>query len=309
MIRKNLKEIRKPERKECAVRAFRVNTKIPLLEFLLTNINQSRNNVKTILSKRNVLVDGAVVTQFDYLLQPEQIVTVTRSPVINQAKNDVKLDIVYEDKEIIVINKPSGLLSIATDNENSQTAYRQMMDYVRQEDKKNRVYVVHRIDRDTSGILMFVKSEQLQQLWQDKWNSLVSLREYIAVVDGNLKEKVGTLQSWLKETSTHVMYSSPVKGKGLLSTTHYKVIKENKQHSLLEVKIDSGRKNQIRVHLFEHGNPVVGDSKYGKPTNPLKRLGLHASALKIKHPVTFKEYVFKAPIPPSFTNLFKAKKD
>lgn len=285
-----------------------------LLEFLLENIKgQSRNNIKKLLSHKCIMVDGAAVSQFDFQLAKGDVVSISSVPMRKGQKkalalpNNVKLDIIYEDDEIIAINKPSGLLSVATDKEKDKTAYRMLMDYVRINNPRNRVYVVHRIDKDTSGVLIVTKNEKLKQLLQDSWNDIVTKRGYIAICDGIFKQKEGTVQSYLKETSTNVMYSSDNPHNGQLATTHYKVKKENAKYSMVDVNIDSGRKNQIRVHMGDLGHNIVGDTKYGDPSNPLKRLGLHAYALEFKHPVTGNMIKLKAPIPKEFISLINRK--
>ena len=206
---------------------------------------------------------------------------------------------------MIVINKPSGLLSIASDKEKSSTAYRMLSDYVQQKDKHNRIFVVHRLDEDTSGVLMVVKNPRLQKALQDDWNNLVSKRGYYAIVEGVPKQKKGRITSYLKKNVQNMMYSSKKEGDGQYSITNYEVIKSNDKYSLLDVNIDSGRKNQIRVHLGDIGHHVIGDDKYGNPCNPIKRLGLHAYELDIKHPFTNKVMKFKAPMPKEFDTLFK----
>lgn len=284
---------------------YKVNNEQPLLEFLLSHVkNQSRNNIKSMLKNRCVLVDGVITTQFDYLLIPKQMVEITKTPIEGKKRDsEEKLDIIYEDKEIIVINKPAGLLSIATDNEKTKTAYHMLVNHVRKENPKNQVFVVHRLDRDTSGVLMIAKDIKLRDKLQDDWNNLVSERQYYAIVEGKLKKKEDTIKSYLTETTTHLVYSS--RGKtGKEAITHYQVIKENKNYSLLKVNIDSGRKNQIRVHLKELGHPVIGDNKYGSGDNPLRRLGLHASVLELTHPITHKKMRFEAKIPDSFKKMF-----
>ena len=179
-----------------------------------------------------------------------------------------------------------------------------LMDYVQQKDKHNRIYVVHRLDEDTSGVLMVAKNEKIRDLLQEKWNDLVSKRGYFAIVEGQLKDKQGTIKSYLKKNSQNMMYSSKKAGDGQLAITHYKVLAETDKYSLLDVNIDSGRKNQIRVHLGDLGHHVIGDDKYGNPSNPIKRLGLHAYELDLEHPLTHKKMVFKAPIPKEFLALF-----
>ena len=286
-----------------------VSKPMGLLDFLLLKItNQSRNNVKKILGSRCVLVDGAVVTQFDFQLAKGDVVTISSVPM-SKGKNPVKiterckLDIIHEDDDFIVVNKPSGLLSVATDKEKEKTAYRYLMDYVRAKNPRARIYVVHRLDKDTSGIFMVCKNEDLKNLMQDNWNNIVSKRGYYAVCEGKFKEKSGTVKSYLKETSTNIMYSSQNPHQGQLAITHYKVIKENLKYSLVDVNIDSGRKNQIRVHMGDLGHNIVGDNKYGNPSDPLNRLGLHAYELEFTHPITKQKMNFKAKIPSEFNGL------
>lgn len=283
-------------------REFVVTHDCELLDFLFeTHPGQSKNSVKSLLTNHHVTIEGSPVTQYNLKLFKDDIVIIYKQPVRKVVRS--KLPIIYEDDHIIVINKPSGLLSIASDNEKRSTAYRILSDYVQQKDKHNRVFVVHRLDEDTSGVLMIAKDKVTQEKYQDNWNDLVSKRGYYAIVDGILKEKQGTITSYLKKNTQNMMYSSKDKS-GQYSVTHYKVIKEKGEYSLLDVNIDSGRKNQIRVHLGDVGHHVVGDDKYGKPTNPIKRLGLHAYELDIKDPYTGKMFKFKAPIPKEFETLF-----
>ena len=283
-------------------REFVVTHDCELLDFLFeTHPGQSKNSVKSLLTNHHVTIEGSPVSQYNLKLFKGDTVIIYKQPVRKVVRS--KLPIIYEDDHIIVINKPSGLLSIASDNEKRSTAYRILSDYVQQKDKHNRVFVVHRLDEDTSGVLMIAKDKVTQEKYQDNWNDLVSKRGYYAIVDGILKEKQGTITSYLKKNTQNMMYSSKDKS-GQYSVTHYKVIKEKGEYSLLDVNIDSGRKNQIRVHLGDIGHHVVGDDKYGKPTNPIKRLGLHAYELDIKDPYTGKMFRFKAPIPKEFETLF-----
>ena len=275
-----------------------------LLRFLLETIKgQSRNAIKGMLSHHLVAVNGSPVTQFDFKLYKGDMVLISKAPL--KRTSGVKLDIIFEDDEIIVINKPTKLLTIASDKEKGKTAYRLVTDYVQIKNPRNRVFVVHRIDEDTSGVLMFAKNPKIQSLYQDKWNDLVMLRGYYAIVDGVMKKKKKTITSYLKSNSLNLMYSSDDKVHGKKAITHYSVIEENENYSLLDVNIDSGRKNQIRVHLGDLGHHIIGDDKYGNPSNPIKRLGLHAYCLKIRHPETKKILTFKAKMPKEFSALFK----
>ena len=285
------------------IREYPVNKDSELLEFLLETLkNQSRNSVKSLLSNHRVSVDGAPISQFNFKLYKGDTVIISKTPIHKKTRSN--LPIIYENDEIIVINKPSGLLSIASDKEKGSTAYRMLTDYVQQKDKHNRIFVVHRLDEDTSGVLMVAKNPKIQQALQDKWNDLVSSRGYYAIVEGIMEEKAGTVKSYLKKNSQNMMYSSKKVGDGQLAITHYKVIQETDKYSLLDVHIDSGRKNQIRVHMGDLGHHIIGDDKYGNPSNPIKRLGLHAYELILTHPMTGKVMKFTAPMPKEFLTIF-----
>ena len=284
------------------IKEYKVTKECELLEFLLETFkSQSRNSVKSLLSSHRVSVDGAPVSQFNFKLYPEDTIIISNSPIKKKTRS--RLPIIYEDDDLIVINKPSGLLSIASDNEKSSTAYRMLSDYVQQKDKHNRVFVVHRLDEDTSGVFMIAKNVQIQQALQEHWNDIVKKRGYYAIVEGVMEKKSDTIKTYLKKNSQNLMYSSKRAGDGQLAITHYKVMKENKKYSLLDVNIDTGRKNQIRVHLGERGHYIIGDDKYGKPANPIKRLGLHAYELDFIHPFTGKLVKFAAPMPKEFSLL------
>ena len=275
------------------IKEYKVTKECELLEFLLETFkSQSRNSVKSLLSSHRVSIDGAPVSQFNFKLYPEDTIIVSNSPIKKKTRS--RLPIIYEDDDIIVINKPSGLLSIASDNEKSSTAYRMLSDYVQQKDKHNRVFVVHRLDEDTSGVFMIAKNVKIQQALQDK------KRGYFAIVEGVMEKSSGTIKTYLKKNSQNLMYSSRKAGDGQLAITHYKVMKTNGTYSLLDVNIDTGRKNQIRVHLGEMGHYIIGDDKYGKPANPIKRLGLHAYELDLIHPFTGKLMKFTSPMPKEF---------
>ena len=294
----NKNKPRTPRKPVSHIREFPVTKPCTLLGFLFEVLKgQSRNSIKSTLTSKRVSVDGAPVTQFDFKLYPGDTVIISKEPIKKKTRSN--LPIIYEDDEMIVINKPSGLLSIASDKEKSSTAYRMLSDYVQQKDKHNRIFVVHRLDEDTSGVLMVVKNLEIQKALQDNWNDIVTKRGYYAIVEGHMEEKQGTVKSYLKKNAQNLMYSSKDKN-GQFSITHYKVIKEIENYSLLDVNIDTGRKNQIRVHMGDLGHHVIGDDKYGNPSNPLKRLGLHAYCLELTHPITKKKLKFIAPIPKEF---------
>jgi len=215
------------------------------------------------------------------------------------------LTILFEDRDIIVVNKINGLLTVGTDREQDKTAFALLNNYVRkgQARSKNRVYIVHRLDRDTSGVLVFAKTEKAKNYLQDKWAAFSKM--YFAVVHGILEKKEDIITSYLLENKAHRMYSVNDPAKGKLSKTGYKVLKESKKFSLLEINLFTGRKNQIRVHFFERGHPVVGDKMYGKEGKGVKRLALHAASITITHPFTEKEMIFETPPPSYFKTLVK----
>lgn len=282
------------------------NEPMELLPFLLSAMeNRSRNSVKSILARGQVSVDDDPTTKHNYQLQPGQTVTILKNKVAAKVNKVTGFSIIHEDTDMIVINKDAGLLSIASAKEKQLTAHSQLMDYVRIENPKNRIFVVHRLDRDTSGVMVFAKNEKVKRTLQDNWKSVVKERTYIALVDGMVKKPEGTITSWLKESRTLVMYSSPKEGDGLRAVTHYQKQQSHKHFSLLKVNLETGRKNQIRVHMKDIGHPVVGDKKYGSNTNPIGRLGLHASVLAFEHPETGKLLCFEADVPEVFMRKFK----
>ncbi|WP_236587613.1 RluA family pseudouridine synthase [Tumebacillus amylolyticus] len=287
---------------------FTVQEPAELLAFLLKHItNLSRNSVKSILARGQVFVGEESVTAYNYPLKPGQTVSIgeKKAPVTEAPKMN-GVTIMYEDDDVIVIEKASGLLSIATEKETEQlTAYRQLMDHVRRDNPQNRIFVVHRLDRDTSGVMMFAKSQEMKEKLQDTWNESVQERTYIALVEGQVKRKEGTISSWLKETKTLMVYSSPTPNGGQHAVTHYKLLKANKNYSLLEVNLETGRKNQIRVHMQDIGHPIVNDKKYGAKGKSIARLGLHARVLAFVHPRTEKLMRFETSIPKMFMGPFR----
>ncbi len=216
------------------------------------------------------------------------------------------MTIVYEDPDIIVIDKMAGLLTMGTDTEKERTAYFLLNAYVKRGNprSRNRIFIVHRLDRDTSGLLVFARTEQAKRFLQDNWEGFD--KKYFAVVHGVLQEKKGTITSYLAENKFYRVYSVNNPEIGKLSSTGYQVIKESEKYSLLEIKLFTGRKNQIRVHLSEKGHPVVGDKIYGPKDKTQKRLALHSASLTILHPYTQKEMVFTSEIPSYFRSLVKA---
>lgn len=307
----------RPEKIEYTA-SFKVNRSDELLEFLLKKMNTSRNNVKNLLSHHMVLVNGSPVSQYNLMLAKDDEVKITKKPQLNmpRVKNDSKnkkdkpkrvyLDIIYEDDDFIAINKPNGLLSVESDKER-ECAFSYVLEYMQENDPKSRPFVLHRIDKETSGVLVFAKNVKIHSMLKLNWNEYIKTREYFAMVEGTLKEKEGRITSYLKENQNNLVYSTQDPS-GALAVTDYKVKKENGQYSLLSVLIYTGRKNQIRVHMHDIGNPIVGDDKYGCGKNPLKRLGLHASRLEFLHPITKELISIKAPVPNIFYGPFEKER-
>lgn len=284
---------------------FTVTEETELLVFLLEKLaGQGRNSIKSVLARGQVSVDDRVEKLYNYPLKARQIVAVSKER-ITAAPKLIGLRIVHEDDDLIVVNKDAGLLSVASDQEGELTAYRQLTAHVRATTPESRIFVLHRLDRDTSGVMMFAKSEQVQKKMQTAWTDVMKERTYIALVEGFVKKSQGTISSYLKETSTLKMYSSQHVGDGLHAVTHYKVLKANRDFSLLEVNLETGRKNQIRVHMQDLGHPIVGDKKYGAKLKSIGRLGLHARVLAFEHPTTGKIMRFETPMPKQFSNQFK----
>ncbi len=314
------KEAKKPEGRRPAVR-YTYTWVIPhsasLLDFLLSKIPLSRNSVKKLLHDRKVLVNGKPVTQFDYPLAKDDEVRIARNPV--RMENSAKLGrkktidsplvkwIIYEDDQFLAIDKPHGLLSVESDQERV-CAYSYACDYLRMKGASNRPYILHRIDKETSGVLVFAKDIKVHSMLRMHWNEDISLREYYAVVNGTLPEKKGRLVHYLAENENNIVYLTKNKKKGKKAITNYEVVKENDEYSLLRVTIETGRKNQIRVQMASIGHPIVGDEKYGDGISPFGRLGLHASELDFIHPETHEIMKMKAPVPEEFYSLFRRKK-
>ena len=294
---------------------YKVNRSDLLLEFLLRKCNTSRNNVKSLLARRQVLVNGSVVTQFDFPLAKDDEVKLAKTSVrgteVKRAptraprkdgKQNAPIRIIYEDDDFIAIDKPAGLLSVESDKE-TECAFGYVLAYLSAKGKQARPFILHRIDKETSGVLVFAKNPKIHSMLKMRWSELVSTREYYAVAEGVFEKKEDTLVCYLKENKNNLTYcTQDITGQKAI--TKYAVVRENEKYSLLRVEIETGRKNQIRAQMENIGHPLVGDDKYGKPKNPLDRLGLHASKLVLTHPVTKELLTFTATMPPVFYSLF-----
>lgn len=257
---------------------------------------KSKNNIKSLLKNECILVNNNIVTKYNYMVKTGDIIEINKGKRIN-----CDLDIIYEDDNIIVVNKPSKLLTISNKNEKENTLYRMVSDYLRKEKKK--VFVIHRLDYDTSGVIMFAKNKEVQELYQSKWNELAKIREYTAVVEGITNNK-GHIESYLKQTKTLLVYSSKNKD-GYFAVTDYEKIMNNNKYSMLKIHISTGRRNQIRCHMHDINHPILGDSRYNSRYNPIDRLALHANKLVITDPISKKELTFVSKIPLEFYNLVK----
>ena len=231
---------------------------------------------------------------------------------ISKAKNNPEfknpmLKIVYEDAYIIVVEKKEGLLSVATDHVKERTAHHILSEYVKRSHRNNRIFVVHRLDRETSGLMMYAKDEKTMNTLRDNWHDIVKDRRYVTIVSGDMERDAGSIESWLTDRKLYVASSPVDDGTGKYALTHYKTIKRANGFSLVELKLETGRKNQIRVHMSDLGHPVVGDERYGSEVNPLNRLALHAFKLCFYHPVTGELMEFETPYPSSFKSLMLRK--
>lgn len=279
-----------------------VKEQAPLLKWLLQNLKQSKTKVKATLQGRGIKVNGKVTTQFDYPLMPGMKISVSQTK-----KNDVfksrYVKIVYEDQYLVVIEKNIGILSMAAGH-SSLNVKTILDDYFQKTRQKCRAHVVHRLDRDTSGLMIYAKDMQTEQILEHEWHQLVYDRRYVAVVSGEMEDDEGTVANWLKDNKAYVTYSSPVDNGGKYAVTHFHTLARTTEYSLVEYRLETGRKNQIRVHSADMGHPVCGDTKYGNGHDPVHRLCLHAYMLCFVHPVTRKRMEFETPIPTSFKQLF-----
>lgn len=279
--------------------SFRVKIPSKLLEFIEHALNGvSRSRAKAILQGGGVRVDRKNVRQFDLELAPGQLVEISkRKPKGELQSKFVK--IVYEDPQIIVIEKAVGILSMASSH-HSFCVKQVLDDYFHRTHQRCTAHVVHRLDRDTSGLLVYAKTMEAEQILEHNWRDIVTDRRYLALVSGQLEQERGTVESWLKDNKAYFTYSSPTDNGGKYAVTHYRVLRTNGRHSLVELKLETGRKNQIRVHMQDLGHPVCGDIKYGNGDDPIGRLALHAFRLHFYHPITGEALRFETGIPKGF---------
>ena len=276
-----------------------------LLDFLLKQMGISRNRAKDLLSGRAVSVDRKLTTRHDTPLRVGEVVRVSRHRQSTMLLNKY-VKIVYEDKNIVVIEKSEGILSMASSPK--QYCIKKVLDeYFEKRHFKCTAHVVHRLDRETSGLMIYAKDIETAKILEDNWHEMVYDRRYIALLCGSMKQEGGTVQSWLRESKSLVTYSSPTDNGGKFAVTHYHRLKSSDNFSLVEMKLETGRKNQIRVHMADLGYPVAGDQKYGNGRDPIHRLALHAFRLNFIHPITHEEMQFETPIPKEFLKFFNTE--
>ncbi len=278
-----------------------------LLEFLLKQMGISKNRAKDLLAGRAVSVNRKLSTRHDTPLHIGEVVRVSRHRQSTMLLNKY-VKIIYEDKDIVVIEKSEGILSMASTPK--QYCVKNVLDeYFEKRHFKCTAHVVHRLDRETSGLMIYAKNVEVARILENNWHCMVYDRRYVALLCGKMDKEGGTVQSWLKESKSYVTYSSPTDNGGKLATTHYHRLWNNEDFSLVEMKLETGRKNQIRVHMADLGFPVAGDHKYGNGRDPLHRLALHAYRLNFFHPITHEEMQFETPIPKDFMKFFQENKE
>lgn len=287
---------------DCTEYVVSEQTPDALLQYLLSHAKESRNKIKATLQGRGIKVNGKVVMQFDAPLRKGDRIQVARHKN-NSAFKSRYVKIVYEDRWIVVVEKNIGILSMAAGH-SSLNMKSVLDDYFLKTHQRCRAHVVHRLDRDTSGLMIYAKDIDTEQILEHDWHGTVYDRRYVAVVSGEMEDDNGTVRNWLKDNKAYVTYSSPTDNGGKLAVTHFHVLARTTEHSLVEYKLETGRKNQIRVHSADMGHPVCGDTKYGNGDDPLHRLCLHAYVLCFVHPITKERMEFSTPIPTSFRSLF-----
>lgn len=279
--------------------SFTVREAMPLLPFIekaLEGISHSR--AKAILTGGGVRVDRKNVQQYDLMLRPGQRVEISKRKPRGELRSKF-VKIVYEDPQVIVIEKAAGILSMATPH-HSHCVKKELDEYFQRTHQRCTAHVVHRLDRDTSGLLVYAKTMDAEQILENNWQNIVTDRRYMALVSGVPPQEAGTVQNWLKDNKAFFTYSSPTDNGGRFAITHYRVLKSDGRHSLVELKLETGRKNQIRVHMQDLGCPVCGDPKYGNGDNPIGRLALHAFRLDFFHPTTGEHLHFETDVPRRF---------
>ncbi len=287
------------------IETYHVEQEGQLLDFLIASMPQrKRTAIKNLLAHNQIAINGIPTTQFDTTLAPGDEVKANLTREFRIFYNR-RLKLVYEDDDIIVVNKGYGLLSMGTDKIKEGTAYSILRDHLKWENPRNKLFIVHRLDRDTSGLMVFAKTIEAKERLQHNWNNMVLSRKYLAVVEGKVEPEEGEVRSYLAENSKFEVYSTDNPAEGQLAVTRYKTLRSRNGYSLMEVSLDTGRKNQIRVHMKDLGHPIAGDRRYGAKSSPIHRMALHAQTLRFVHPITRKDMNFSTPVPASFAKMVK----
>ncbi len=301
--RKSFKRREVPQK----ITSFVVKQECELFDFLMDEFpNRSRNKIKSWIKNKNIEINRKIETTGMRKLNVGDKIDIYWGRIF-EGRELKGLTIVWEDQHLIVVYKPTGLLSVATDKV-GVTAYSILSDHIKSQNRANRIFIVHRLDRETSGLMMFARSEEVQRILQDNWKEMVFERKYIAVTSGMITRKDGTFTSYLVENKALKVYSTLEQGAGQVAITHFKTLKRKKPYSLMEIVLETGRKNQIRVHMSDMGQPIIGDKKYGSSDNPFNRIGLHAWILGFTHPITGEKMRYESDVPPEFLRLFEEKK-
>ncbi|MCH5177475.1 MAG: RluA family pseudouridine synthase [Prevotellaceae bacterium] len=284
---------------------YHVKQPCQLLEFLMTAVpGTSRTKAKQLLARKMVYINNTITTHALTMLQPGQVVQIAERGNLHDLRNPY-VHIVYEDNFLLVVEKAAGILTNTLTDRRENSLKRILDEYVKRTNPYISTHTVHRLDRYTSGLLIFAKRRDVQQIFTDNWHDIVTDRRYIGVVQGEMEHDTGTVDSWLKDNKTFMTYSSPYDNGGKRAITHYRTLQRENDCSLVEFKLETGRKNQIRVHMQVIGHPIVGDLKYGSDIDPINRLCLHAYKLQFIHPITHELLQFESPIPPAFLSICK----
>jgi len=287
-------------------KGYKVTEETELMLFLIATFpEKNRNNIKTLLRDKYIEVDNKVQTQYNLKLHPGQTISIRPKKGSVLQSSYKGLSIIHEDKYVIVINKTAGFLTKATNKEKSKTVIAILQEHIQKTNRNNKIYIVHSIEREMSGVMVFAKTEEIRDALQESWPETIEFAEYNVVVEGKIEKESGTITSYMTESDASLkVHSSQNPKKGKKAITNYETIRFKKGLSLLKVTLETGRKNQIRVHMQDIKHPVIGDKKYGSTISPIDRLGLHLLKLSFKNPITQKIVSYQAPIPKNFTTIF-----
>lgn len=288
-----------------SIATFMADAPTTLMPFLAERLaDRKRTALKQLMKYGSVRLNGTVTSQFDAEVKAGDTIEVNFSRPFVTFRNP-RLKIVYEDEHIIVVNKGYGLLSVGNDKVKEGTAYSILRSYVKDVDMRQKLFIVHRLDQHTSGLMVFAKTMEAKEGLQHNWNNMVRQRQYVCVVEGKLDPAEGEVRSYLAENSKFLVYSTDNPSEGKPALTRYKAVKTGSGYTLVEVELETGRKNQIRVHMSDLGHPIAGDRRYGATTSPIHRLALHARTLVFIHPITRQLMEFETPVPPPFLSMVR----